>query len=106
MAAFRSLARIFGWLLTPFVAWAASFLGAVLTARMAGLIPSPRVGLALTAIGAFVAGLAAIWSWLRLLRRSPQLRERLQVTAEGSPVAAEETIAATAADGGNGDDTP
>jgi hypothetical protein len=106
MPALRVLARVFGWLLTPFVAWAASFLGAVVTARIAGLIPSPRAGLYLTAIGAFIAGLVAIWGWLRLLRRSPELRERLHVTAEGSPAAAEETIAATADNGGNGDDTP
>lgn len=96
MRAVRTLARIFGWLLTPFVAWAASFLGASVVAGVAAAIPEPRTGLGLTAVGAVASAVAALWGWLRLLRRSPELRETLQVTAEGTPVVVEETIAAAA----------
>lgn len=106
MPALRTFARVFGWLLTPFVAWAASFLGASLAAGLAAAIPSPRAGLVVTAVGAVAAAAAAIWAWLRLLRRSPELRERLQVTEEGTPVAAEETIAAAADENGRDDHAP
>ena len=106
MTALRSLARLFGWLLTPFVAWAASFLGASVAAGLAAALPNPRTGLVLTGVAALVAGFAAIWGWLRLLRRSPELRETLQVTAEGTPVAAEGTIASAADENGGKADAP
>ena len=93
MSVLRTLARIFGWLLTPLVAWAASFLGGVAGSAVALLLPSPRAGLILTVIMAAATGTAALWLWLRLLRRSPELRERLQVTEEGSPVAVDDDLA-------------
>jgi hypothetical protein len=106
MRAARTLARVFGWLLTPFVAWAASFLGATLVAGVAAAIPDPRTGIYLTGAGAVAAAVVAIWAWLGLLRRSPELRETLQVTEEGTPVAAEETIAAATEADGRPDDAP
>ena len=63
MRAVRTLARIFGWLLTPFVAWAASFLGASVVAAVAAAIPEPRTGLGLTA-AFFVSSLLNFSIWL------------------------------------------
>ncbi len=104
MAAVRTFARVSGWLLTPIVAWAASFLGASVTAGVAAAIPNPRTGLLLTAAGAIGTAVVAIRAWLGLLRRSPELRETLQVTEEGTPVAAEEALAAAADEDGRPDD--
>jgi hypothetical protein len=106
MAAVRTFARVSGWLLTPFVAWAASFLGASVVAGVAAAIPDPRTGLFLTAGGAVGAAVVAIWAWLGLLRRSPELRETLQVTEEGTPVAVEETLAAAADENERPEDAP
>lgn len=80
--------RVFGWLLTPLVAWAASFLGAVLTARLTGSMGVARGQLLATVIGGAVAGALGLLGWLRLLRRSPELRETLEVESDGTPSAA------------------
>lgn len=87
MGLFRLFARILGWLLTPLVAWAASFCGAWVGAGIASRLADATTGLGLTVgIGA-VTAIAATIGWMRLLRRSPQLREALAVTEEGVPVA-------------------
>lgn len=77
--------RIFGWLLTPFLAWAASFFGAVGGALIAMRIEDPVRGLAVTAICGALTGFAAIIGWLHYLRQSPEVREVLAVTADGTP---------------------
>ncbi|MDQ3208562.1 MAG: hypothetical protein M3Q37_08125, partial [Gemmatimonadota bacterium] len=81
----RLLFRIFGWLLTPFLAWAASFFGAVAGALLALRLEDPVRGLVITAICGGVAGFACLIGWLRFLRRSPEIREVLAVTADGTP---------------------
>lgn len=81
----RLLFRIFGWLLTPFLAWAASFFGAVAGAVLAMRLDDPVRGLALTALCGGLAGFAALIGWLRYLRRSPEVREVLAVTEDGTP---------------------
>lgn len=81
----RLLFRIFGWLLTPFLAWAASFFGAVAGALLALRLDDPVRGLAVTAICGGLAGFACLIGWLRFLRRSPEIREVLAVTADGTP---------------------
>jgi hypothetical protein len=81
----RLLFRIFGWLLTPFLAWAASFFGAVAGALLAMRIEDPVHGLAVTAVCGAVTGVATILLWLRYLRRSPEAREVLAVTEDGTP---------------------
>jgi hypothetical protein len=88
----KLVVRVFGWLLTPFLAWAASFLGAVGGALLAMRVRDPRVGLGVTvAVGAIV-GFSAIVLWLRLLRRSPHIREVLAVQSDGTPdIVAERT---------------
>jgi hypothetical protein len=81
----RLLFRIFGWLLTPFLAWAASFFGAVAGALLAMRLEDPVDGLAVTAILGALAGFAALIGWLEYLRRSPEVREVLAVTEDGTP---------------------
>jgi len=81
----RLVFRVFGWLLTPFLAWAASFFGAVGGALLAMRVADPVDGLAVTALCGAVTGFAAIILWLRYLRRSPEAREVLAVTVDGTP---------------------
>ncbi|HEV2084378.1 MAG TPA: hypothetical protein VGR09_04800 [Gemmatimonadales bacterium] len=81
----RLFVRIFGWLLTPFLAWAASFFGAVAGALLAMKLDDPVRGLAVTAVCGGIAGFAALIAWLHYLRRSPEIREVLAVTEDGTP---------------------
>jgi hypothetical protein len=81
----RLLVRIFGWLLTPFLAWAASFFGAVAGALLAMRFADPIQGLILTAVCGAIAGFAALLAWLAYLRQSPEIREVLAVTEDGTP---------------------
>ena len=81
----RLLFRIFGWLLTPFLAWAASFFGAVAGALLAMRLEDPVKGLAVTALFGALTGFAALIGWLEYLRRSPEMREVLAVTEDGTP---------------------
>jgi hypothetical protein len=81
----RLLFRIFGWLLTPFLAWAASFFGAVAGALLALKLEDPVRGLAVTAVCGGIAGFACLIAWLHYLRRSPEIREVLAVTEDGTP---------------------
>lgn len=85
MRPLRLLLRIGGWLLTPFLAWAASFFGAVAGSIAASAIADPYWGVALTAVCGGAAGFAALIVWMRVLRRSPEIREALHVNAEGIP---------------------
>lgn len=87
MKAARLVMRLFGWLLTPLVAWAASFLGATAAASMIGGSGSARTQLVVTIAGGAVAALLALAGWIRLLRRSPRLRQTLQVEDDGTPIA-------------------
>jgi len=81
----RLLFRAFGWLLTPFMAWAASFFGCVAGAMLATRIRDPFTGLIVTAVTGGVAGFTGLLLWLRLLRQSPEIREALAVSADGTP---------------------
>ena len=81
----RLIFRIFGWLLTPFLAWAASFFGAVAGALIAMRLEDPFRGIAVTAICGAVTGFAGLVVWLEYLRRSPEVREALAVTEDGTP---------------------
>jgi hypothetical protein len=81
----RLVFRVFGWLLTPFLAWAASFFGAVGGALIAMRVEDPVDGLVVTALCGAATGFAAIILWLHYLRRSPEVREVLAVTEDGTP---------------------
>jgi len=87
----RLLFRIFGWLLTPFLAWAASFFGAVGGALLAMRMQDPAEGLAVTALCGALVGFAALLGWLHYLRQSPEVRHVLAVTEDGTPDTAELT---------------
>ncbi len=78
--------RIVGWLLTPLVAWAASFFGAWFVLLTAGRAGSPRAVLG-TALGAaLLAAVISLLLWRKLLKRFPKLRRTLQVSTAGLPV--------------------
>ena len=85
MRVLRLFLRVFGWLLTPFMAWAASFFGCVAGEVIATTISDPKQGLYLSAGLGALAGFVTLILWLRLLRRSPELQEALAVTPEGVP---------------------
>lgn len=87
MAARRRLVRLLGWLLTPLVALAASFLGAWIGASVGeGLASSTTAAWVMLGVGA-AAGIVAAWAWLRLVRRSPRLQQTLAVAPDGTPLA-------------------
>lgn len=85
MRVLRLFLRAFGWLLTPFMAWAASFFGCVAGEVIATRIADAKLGLLLSAALGAVAGFVTLILWLRLLRRSPDLQEALAITPEGIP---------------------
>ena len=87
MTAIRFVLRLFGWLLTPLVAWAASFLGATFGAWATQSLAADTGLILSVALGALAAVLALL-AWLRLLRRSPRLQRTLEVTADGTPIIA------------------
>lgn len=86
MSLLRFIARLFGWLLTPVVAWAASFLGATLVAALVPGSFSVRSQLILTIAGGGLTAALVLLLWLRLLRRSPRLQETLQVAPDATPL--------------------
>jgi hypothetical protein len=86
------LLRASGWLLTPVVALAASFLGASLGTALAAALPDPMHGVALTILIGGTAGFVTVHYWLRALRHSPRLQHALHVLPDGTPeVATEES---------------
>jgi len=85
MHATRLLRNAFGWLLTPVVALAASFLGAWLGTVLAQLVPNPVQGVLLTVAVGAVAGFLTVHYWLGWLRRSPRLQHALHVLPDGTP---------------------
>jgi uncharacterized membrane protein required for colicin V production len=80
------LIRIVGWLLTPLVAWAASFYGAWLLLQAETQFQNPRTAVYAAFAVAFVLGVLLMLAWIQLLRRSPRLRHSLHVNREGMPV--------------------
>ncbi|MFZ5625036.1 MAG: hypothetical protein ACOY71_11510 [Gemmatimonadota bacterium] len=85
MPIWRRLLKVFGWLLTPVLAWAASFCGARAATILAARIADPMTGVYLTMAAGAVAAFAVIILWLFLVRRSPRVRETLALTPEGAP---------------------
>jgi hypothetical protein len=90
-AVVRGLTRLVGWLLTPLVAWAASFLGASIGAAVTGGMRRGTTAFGITAGFGAVAALLGAWAWLRLLRRSPKLQATLEVAPDGTPLIAIES---------------
>ncbi len=76
------LLRIVGWLLTPLVVWAASFLGGWIGAAIGRSVGSPESGLVWLLGGAVLSGAGVFILWVgvaqkRALRRLVRLRKRL-----------------------------
>ncbi len=91
----RLFLRAFGWLLTPFMAWAASFFGCVAGEVLAARIANPQTGLVVAALCGAAAGFLTLIGWLHLLRSSPAIREALAITADGTPDTASLTAPTT-----------
>jgi hypothetical protein len=89
MRVVKFFVRLVGWLLTPFIAWAASFLGAVVGAAIASGVNSPTTGLIITLICGAIAGLGTLGVVIHYLRRSPRLRQALHVTEDAIPETSE-----------------
>ena len=85
MRVLRFLIRLLGWLLTPFVAWAASFLGGMAGAFIASGIPSPSTGLLVTLGTGAATGFGTLAVMIHFLRKSPKLRHALHVTEDAIP---------------------
>lgn len=82
MKIFRFVLRLLGWLLTPFVAWAASLSGGTLVA-WATADARPTIAFWLTVAGGALTALLGLLGWVQLLRRSPRLRHALDVPESG-----------------------
>jgi zinc transporter ZupT len=80
----RLLLRAAGWLLTPLVLVCAAAVGATIGLLLAPRF-SPNTALALTVALALIAVVAGLVLWVRLLRRSPELRQTFAVTEAGLP---------------------
>ena len=84
---------VVGWLLTPAVAWGASYFGLWLGALLGVRLNHPLVMLG-TAVGvAAFSGFGALWAWVRLMRRLPHL-----LSHHMAPRVSEERAAVAAAD--------
>lgn len=88
MKLIKALFRILGWLLTPLVAWAASFGGAWLGAAVSSGAKSTTTTLWVTVITGFVSAILGALVWLQLLRRSPKLQQTLALAPDGTPLVA------------------
>jgi hypothetical protein len=84
---------VFGWLLTPVLAWGASYVGLWAGALVAIRFSQPVTMLAVAVAGAVLAGLAVIAVWVRFMRRVPHL-----LSHHMAPRASEEHRAIAAAD--------
>lgn len=62
-----------GWLLTPFLAWGASYVGLWAGALVAMRFSQPVTMLGVAVAGAGISGLAALAVWVRFMRRVPHL---------------------------------
>jgi len=82
-----------GWLLTPVLAWGASYVGLWLGATAALRFTRPLTMLAIAGLGAAGCGLAAIGVWVKFMRRLPHLLSHLM-----APRAPEDPHAVAAAD--------
>lgn len=82
-----------GWLLTPVLAWGASYVGLWAGALLAMRFSQPVTMLAVAGVCAGLSGLAALAAWVRFMRRVPHL-----LSHHMAPRASEEHRAIAAAD--------
>jgi hypothetical protein len=84
---------VLGWLLTPVLAWGASYVGLWGGALVAMRFSQPVTMLAVAGSGAALCGLAALAAWVRFMRRVPHL-----LSHHMAPRASEDHRAIAAAD--------
>jgi hypothetical protein len=84
---------VLGWLLTPLLAWAASYFGLWVGALAALHFPRPVVMLAVAGLGAALFGFAALALWVAFMHRLPHL-----LSHHMAPRASQEQTAVAAAD--------
>jgi len=82
-----------GWLLTPVLAWAASYVGLWAGALIATGFTSPVTMLAVAGAAAVLCGFTSLALWVRFMRRLPHL-----LSHHMAPRASEEHRAVAAAD--------
>lgn len=76
------LCVVVGWLLTPVLAWGASYLGLTIGAVVAVRWETPAAMFATAAAGAAVLGFGTLFLWVRLMRRVPHLLSHLMAPRE------------------------
>lgn len=84
---------VLGWLLTPVLAWSASYAGLWLGALVATRFSRPLVMLAVALGGAALCGFTVLALWVRFVRRVPHL-----LSHRMAPRLSEEQRAIAAAD--------
>jgi hypothetical protein len=67
---------VVGWLLTPLWAWGASYFGLWVGAMVGLRLAQPSAMLGAAACGAALFGFAALWAWVRFMRRVPHILAR------------------------------
>jgi hypothetical protein len=80
-----------GWLLTPLLAWGASYAGLWVGAVVGTRFAAPLTMLVIAGLGAMLFGFAALAVWVRFMRRVPHLLSHLmapRATPEHTAVAA------------------
>lgn len=68
---------VVGWLLTPVLAWGASYLGLMIAAVPATRLGSPAAMLLAAAGGAALLGFGTLFLWVRFMRHVPHLLSHL-----------------------------
>jgi len=79
----RRLVRILAWLLTPLVAWAASFFGGWLAAILARHAASPGRAVIWLGAGALLGAALGAGAWIWFLRRRGGSRDASASGVEG-----------------------
>lgn len=64
---------VVGWLLTPVLAWGASFFGLWAGAHLADRLSHPLAMLLPAIAGASLLGFGTLWGWVWFMRRVPHL---------------------------------
>jgi hypothetical protein len=82
-----------GWLVTPLLAWGASYAGLWVGALMGTHFTQPLTMLAVAGLGAALFGFSALALWVRFMRRVPHL-----LSHHMAPRASQEQGAVAAAD--------
>jgi len=84
---------VLGWLVTPLLAWGASYAGLWVGALVGTRFAQPLTMLAVAGLGAALFGFSALALWVRFMRRVPHL-----LSHHMAPRPSQEQAAVAAAD--------